>query len=181
LDKINPNYAFIPGWDKCCGDLYYFSGELEQADRATIALVEKMESYDCPKVVFGCPTCHCRFGAIIAEATDLPFEIQSFAQFVAENIRSLSLKALPSKTVTLHEACKSAFTGLDLTGPRDILNAIPGIDLKEMERHGKNAVCSGSGAVCFFPESFRTKLEDRLGEASGTDTDILVDVCHFCH
>ena len=181
LDRINPAYAFIPGLDNCCGDVHYFSGELEKASRATGALVEKIESYGCPKVVFWCPTCHCRFGAIFGEACEFSFQIQSFAQFVAENIASLPLKTLPPKTVTLHEACKSAFTGLDLTGPRDILNAIPGIELKEMERHGKKAVCCGSGAVAFFPESFQAKLEDRLAEAAETNTDILADVCHFCH
>ncbi len=83
--------------------------------------------------------------------------------------------------MTLHEACKAAFTGLDLTGARQILQKLPGVDLIEMPRHGERTVCCGSGAEAYFPSSFKSVRDDRLAEARQTGADVLVDVCHHCH
>ena len=94
---------------------------------------------------------------------------------------SIETKNKIQKTATLHEACKSAFTGVDLTGAREILQKLPGVDLVEMPRHGKNTVCCGSGAEDYFPNSFKTIRDDRLAEAAQTHADIFVDVCHHCH
>jgi Fe-S oxidoreductase len=107
--------------------------------------------------------------------------MMSFPQFLAQHMDALSWESKIEKTVTLHEACKSAFTGLDLTGARDVLQKLPGINLVEMPRHGKKTVCCGSGAEAFFPNSFKTIRDDRLAEARQTGADILVDVCHHCH
>jgi Fe-S oxidoreductase len=107
--------------------------------------------------------------------------MMSFPQFLAQNMDMLSFENKIEKTVTLHEACKAAFTGLDLTGAREVLHKLPGVDLVEMLRHGKKTVCCGSGAEAFFPNSFETVRDDRLAEASRSGADILVDVCHHCH
>jgi hypothetical protein len=107
--------------------------------------------------------------------------MMSFPQLLAQNMDMLSFKNKIEKTVTLHEACKVAFTGLDPTGAREVLHGLPGVNLIEMPRHGKGTVCCGSGAETFFPKSFETVRDDRLAEASQTGADILVDVCHHCH
>jgi Fe-S oxidoreductase len=105
----------------------------------------------------------------------------SFPQFLAKHLARLPFKQKLSKTVTLHEACKAAFTGVDLTGARDVLRQIPGIELREMPRHGEKTVCCGGGAMNFFPESFARFRDDRLREAAHTQAEVLADVCHFCH
>ena len=107
--------------------------------------------------------------------------MMSFPQFLAQNMDKLSFQNKIEKTVTLHEACKSAFTGLDLNGAREVLQRIPGADLIEMPRHGEKTVCCGSGAEAFFPNSFEAVRDDRLAEARQTGADVLVDVCHHCH
>ena len=58
--------------------------------------------------------------------------MMSFPQFLAQHMNRLPWESEIKKTVTLHEACKSAFTGLDLTGARDVLRKLPGINLVEM-------------------------------------------------
>jgi Fe-S oxidoreductase len=85
-----------------------------------------------------------------------------------------------SISVTLHEACKSAYTGLDLNGPRDVLQRLPGVKLIEMEHCGSDAICCGSGAACWFPDSCSQIRDSRLQEASETGAQMLVTVCHYC-
>ena len=54
-------------------------------------------------------------------ALDVPFQVLSFPQYLAENMNKLTLSDAAARTVTLHEPCKSAYTGLDRDGPREVL------------------------------------------------------------
>ena len=111
---------------------------------------------------------------------DVPFKILSFPQYLAANMSKLSLTMPTAKTVTLHEACKSACTGVDLDGPREVLRQLPGVALREMKHHGPDTLCCGSGAICWYPESCARIREERLQEAAQTGAERLVTVCHYC-
>jgi Fe-S oxidoreductase len=92
--------------------------------------------------------------------------MMSFPQFLGKHMDTLSFQNKISKTVTLHEACKSAFTGLDLTGARDVLQKLPGVDLVEMPRHGKKTVCCGSGAGLNAGENMELRMTGGLPRAN---------------
>jgi Fe-S oxidoreductase len=111
---------------------------------------------------------------------DIPFKILSFPQYLAANMHKLTLGRLVAGTITLHEACKSAYTGLDSDGARKVLRQLPGMTLREMAHHGPETICCGSGASCWFPESCTQIREKRLQEAANTRAERLVTVCHHC-
>ena len=111
---------------------------------------------------------------------EVPFKVLSLPQYLAENMNKLPLTRSSAGTVTLHEACKSAYTGVDLDGPRKVLRQLPGVALTEMKHHGPDTACCGSGAVCWFPESFSQVRKNRLEEAAQTGAWRLVTVCHYC-
>lgn len=67
--------------------------------------------------------------------------------------------------------CKSAYTGLDESGSRKTLKKIPGLELIEMPRHGKQTVCCGSWASAWFPEAASSMRNSRLQEAEDTKAD----------
>jgi len=109
---------------------------------------------------------------------DIPFQILSFPQYLAANMNRLTLSESAARTVTLQEACKSVYTGLDLNGPRDVLMQLPGIKLNKMEIRGS---CCGSWAIYCFPESSIKLRENRLNEAAQTGADLVATVCHYCN
>ena len=112
---------------------------------------------------------------------DIPFKIISFPEYLAANMKILPFTKAAAGTVTLHEACKSAFTGVDLDGPREVLRQLPGVTLRKMKHHGRETVCCGSGAICWFPESCALIRKERLQEAAQTGAARLVTVCHYCN
>jgi Fe-S oxidoreductase len=112
---------------------------------------------------------------------DIPFKILSFPQYLAANMNKLPLTSAAAGTVTLHEACKSAYTGVDCNGPREVLRQLPGVTLMEMKHHGRDALCCGSGAICWFPQSCARICKERLQEAAQTGAERLVTVCHYCN
>ncbi len=181
FDAIGDDWAFLPGLDYCCGDRHLFTGEIDAGAATAEALVEALARYRPETVVLWCPTCHCRFTQTIEPAMDLPFKVLSFPQYLAANMAKLPLNHAAGGTITLHEACKSAYTGVDLDGPRAVLRQLPGVSLVEMARHGRETACCGSGAICWFPESCDRIREERLAEAAQTGADRMVTVCHYCN
>jgi Fe-S oxidoreductase len=180
MDAVGDDYAFIPGLDHCCGDSFFFEGRIEDGAACAEALVAAIAAYRPEAVVLWCPTCQCRFAQTLSPALKIPFEVLSFPQYLAANMPKLPLGASAAGTVTLHEACKSAYTGIDRNGARHVLRQLPGVVLREMERHGPDAVCCGSGAACWYPQSSDRMRTERLEEAARTGAERLVTVCHYC-
>jgi heterodisulfide reductase subunit D len=181
MDAIGNDYAFLPGLDYCCGDSLLFVGEIEEGIKRAEELVSAIDGFQPEAVVFWCPTCQCRFDKSIVPAMDIPFKIVSFPQYLAANMSKLPLTRAAAGIVTLHEACKSAYTGVDRDGPREVLRQLPGVTLREMEHHGQETVCCGSGAICWFPESCAQIRKKRLQDAAQTGARRLVTVCHYCN
>ncbi|MGA3128133.1 MAG: (Fe-S)-binding protein [Candidatus Korobacteraceae bacterium] len=66
--------------------------------------------------------------------------------------------------------------------PRDVLKAIPGLKLVEMERIKEAAWCcgAGGGASQAYPEFSRWTATERIEEAKSTGADAIVSACPWC-
>ena len=66
--------------------------------------------------------------------------------------------------------------------PRNILNAIPGVDFVEMPRTRENAFCCGAGRGTkeAFPELALSSAQHRLEEVAEVGAEILVSACPWC-
>jgi Fe-S oxidoreductase len=66
--------------------------------------------------------------------------------------------------------------------PRDVLGAIPGLELVEMERTREAAWCCGAGGACreAYPEYSAWAASERISEAKATGADALVSACSRC-
>ena len=181
MDAIGDDYAFLPGLDNCCGDSFMFLGDIGDGGQQAELLVAAITNFRPEAVVLWCSTCLCRFDNSIVPAADVPFQVLSFPQYLAANMNKLTLSDAAAEAVTLHEPCKSAYTGLDRDGPREVLRQLPGVTLREMEHHGQDTICCGSGASCWFPESCAQIRKKRLQEAARTGAKRLVTVCHYCN
>jgi Fe-S oxidoreductase len=166
--------------DYCCGDSSFFLGDIDKGSKCAEDLVAAFSGFQPETVILWCPTCQCRFDRTITPAMDVPFQLLSFPQYVAGNMDKLRLSDAAAGTVTLHEPCKSAYTGVDREGARQVLCRLPGVTLREMKHHGEETMCCGSGAISWFPESCARLREDRLKEADQTGVERLVTVCHYC-
>ena len=66
--------------------------------------------------------------------------------------------------------------------PRNVLQAIPGIELVEMERNKEAAWCcgAGGGAREAYPKFSEWTAQERIEEAESTGADALVSACPWC-
>ena len=114
------------------------------------------------------------------------FETQHISQFLWSLIdtgRIGSLQAKPQR-VTFHDPCLLGRHNGEYEAPRRILSAIAGINLLEMPRNGKNALCCGGGGANFFTDMLgggeRSPARIRVREAVATGADVLATACPTC-
>ncbi|MHB8894606.1 MAG: (Fe-S)-binding protein [Candidatus Geothermincolia bacterium] len=116
------------------------------------------------------------------KAADL--EVVSFAEMAAKLIKDGKLK--PSKDVkakvAYHDPCRLGRRQGVFEEPREVLAAIPGLELVEFERARKNALCCGGGGSVFFwePEFALWTTKERLFEAEHVGAEAIVTTCPLC-
>ena len=66
--------------------------------------------------------------------------------------------------------------------PRDVLAAIPGLELVEMDRNREAAWCCGAGGACreAYPEYSAWAASERIVEAEATGAEAIVSACSRC-
>jgi Fe-S oxidoreductase len=116
----------------------------------------------------------------------LPFEVMAISEYVGREIRAGRLKVRPigkQKKVTYQDPCKIGRQGGVFDEPRAALAAL-GVDLREMESHGKTQYCCGGGAGVFLIDASeplrRRTFEIKQHQVDDTGADTLVTTCNTC-
>jgi len=145
--------------------------------------VETMNGYGVKKIITNCPHA---FNTLSHEYPDFggDYEVVHGTQLVARLVRTGKIKLSGAVDLDLayHDPCYLGRTNGEYDAPRFLLNAIPGLKMREAELSHDRAMCCGAGGG-------RMWLEENLGErinqtrfeqleASGT-ADVAV-ACPYC-
>ena len=85
-------------------------------------------------------------------------------------------------SVTFHDSCYMARYNGVIAAPRDVLGSVPGVELREMEKSGKNTFCCGAGGGRMWMEETRgTRINaERTRQALETGAETVATSCPFC-
>ena len=143
-----------------------------------------MNQYDFGKVVTHCPHCLHTIGKEYAKFEDGEFETVHHTQLLAELLKDGKL--VPEKKVeqkmTYHDPCYLGRHDGEYDAPREILNAIEGIELTEMERTKDTALCCGMGGGNMWyelPEGDHL-AKNRLEDIGKVNPEKLATACSYC-
>jgi len=111
-------------------------------------------------------------------------EIKHYTEYLSELMdqEKIFFKGEVNKKVTFHDPCYLGKHNDLIEAPRKILRNIPGVELVEMRRAGKNSLCCGGGGGRMwadFEEKFHL-AEVRVLEALETGAQVLATACPFC-
>ena len=87
-----------------------------------------------------------------------------------------------NETITYHDPCYLGRYNDVYDAPREILAAIPGLNVREMPRSREKSLCCGGGGGGLFNEVHGEKRinEMRLEEAVATGAEKVAAACPFC-
>jgi Fe-S oxidoreductase len=137
------------------------------------------------------PECGHAYPALRWEAPNdfgepLPFDVMAISEYIGREIRAGRLKVRPlavPKKVTYQDPCKLGRHGGVFEEPRAALQAL-GVELREMESHGKTQYCCGGGGGVFLIDAAeplrRRTFEIKQHQVEATGADSLVTTCNTC-
>ena len=91
-------------------------------------------------------------------------------------------RAEHGQRVTVHDACYLARYDGVIAAPRDVLGAVGGLELREMDKSGKDTFCCGAGGGRMWMEENRgTRINaERTRQALETGAETVATSCPFC-
>lgn len=179
LNDIEINYAVLGREEGCCGNDVRRVGEEGLFQVLMEENMQTFEKYGVKRILTTSPHCYNTFKNEY-EGYDVKFVLEILYDAIKSG--KLQLKHPINKRVTFHDPCYlGRYNGIyDL--PRDILRAIPGIELVEMPRNRERSFCCGAGGgnlVREYPGEDRPN-NIRAREAASTGAEILAVACPFC-
>jgi Fe-S oxidoreductase/nitrate reductase gamma subunit len=183
LNEAGVKFAILGSEETCNGDSARRMGNEYLFQTLAQQNIETMNGYGVRKIVTNCPHClNClkneypQFGGRyeVIHGTEL------VARLVAEGRLRLE-KELP-ESVTFHDPCYLGRYNEIYEAPREILAAIPGLKIKEMEHSREKGLCCGAGGGRMWMEE---KLGERINqtrmrEIAAMGTDKVAVSCPFC-
>jgi heterodisulfide reductase subunit D len=177
--------AYMGEDEWCCGVPQLGDGNLELAEEIMMHNIKALKEAGCKKIITSCAGC---FHALKSEypeiAGEMPFEVLHTSEVIADLIKNGKLEfnqEVPG-VVTFHDPCHLGRHEGVYEAPREILEAIPGLEMVEMKYNKETAMCCGGGSIVsnVYPELTADIASDRIKEAKETGAEMIVSACPSC-
>lgn len=174
LEAAGINFAILKD-EGCCGNDVRAVGEEGLFEMLKEENMAVFKEYGVEKLIVSSPHCYNAFKEYGVEV----YHVSEIFKRAIEDAR-LRFRKVVEQRVTYHDPCYLGRYNGVYDAPREVLKAIPGIELVEMPRNRENALCCGAGGGNIVRDvEFRPSLK-RIDEAEMVAADILAVSCPFC-
>lgn len=186
LNAAGINAGHLGPDEKCCGLVPGHDGNTAILESIASRNMEAFKKSGVKRLIVSCAHCYktlkVDYRLIFG---DLPFEVVHVAELFSQLIDQKKIKLIkpPVKKITYHDPCFLGRYFHVVDEPRKIFYSIPGLEVAEMERHGKWSYCCGSGtkitSAC-YPEFTAAISNERLEEGKAAAKTV-VTACSTCY
>ena len=169
--------------EKCCGDPARRIGNEYLFRELACRNIEILNRYGVRKIITYCPHCYNTL------KNEYPlfgghFVVFHYSEYLAELLRQgrLKIKRPVERVVTIQDPCYLGRINGIYDAPREILQSIPGVELKEMDRsREKSLCCGGGGGRMWMHEHLGQRINNlRAREAIKTGAEVVATGCPYC-
>jgi glycolate oxidase len=180
------DFAVLGKDEPCCGSVQRNIGDIDLARALMEENIRLFNSIGCKTIVTLCAGCYKMLKKEYKQAEiDLEPQVYHLVEFVSRLIRDarLPFSAEQPLRVGYHDPCHLGRQMGVFAPPREILSALPGIELVERAATKENTLCCGAGGgLRLFQDG---SLAGEIGaavlkEVQASGADALVSACPFC-
>lgn len=183
LGRAGIEVTLLGNDEVCCGDLAVRAGRPELAERLAAKNLAAFERAGAGAIVTSSPHCRQAFRGWYGEEGAAP-EARHVCEVLAGALARGELRCegeLPVRAA-FHDPCYLGRHAGVYEPPRELLRAVPGLELVELPRSREDALCCGGGGGGAFretaPEERHALL--RVDEAREAKVEVLVTACPLC-
>lgn len=186
MQKAGVKFAILGTEEKCCGDSARRLGNEYLYWMMAAEQIETMNGYGIKKIVTACPHC---YNTLKNEYPQYGgnFEVIHHTELIADLLKSgkLRLSKPINQTLTYHDSCFLGRHNDVYNEPRQILAAMPGVNLVEMDRNREKGFCCGAGGGRMWLEEHVGEGQKRINiarteQALDKKPDCIAVNCPFC-
>jgi Fe-S oxidoreductase len=183
LKKAGVDFAILGAEEPCNGEAARRLGNEYLFQTMAQTCIEIFNNYKVKKIITNCPHCYNTF------KNEYPqfggnYEVIHGTELVAKLLAEgrIRLKGNGARAVTYHDSCYLGRYNEIFDDPRRILQSIPGVTLREMERARHFGMCCGAGGGRMWMEEDPKQRVNtlRVDQALETKPDVVAVACPFC-
>jgi len=185
LERAGESFTMLGGDEWCCGFPLEIAGMGHEVPALARHNVEAVRALGARRLVATCPSCYHTWAHEYPRLLDEPlgFEVLHSTELLVELVQQgkIKLNRLEQK-VTYHDPCDLGRTSGIYDAPRQILQAIPGIEFVEMADNRDMSLCCGGGGDAEMADAELTAAvaRRRIQQAQDTGAQVVVSACQQC-
>ena len=178
MKKLMINVGYVPK-EVCCGLFSHWAGDDKGFHESIKKNYDMFKEAGIDHIITGCGGC---FGTLAEHyphvIKDFDIKIHHNVEVIADMVRNgvLTFKGLDKK-YTFHDSCHLGRALGIYEPPREIIRAIPGLELIEMAGHKETSNCCGGFLTVLDPDLSESVGKMRIAEAVELDVDGIITTC----
>ncbi len=184
LHSLGIDFGILGVEEKCTCDSQRLAGERGLFEEFAEQNIKTLRKYKFNKIMVTDPH------ALNAFRKEYPkfdgnFDVMHYTTFLAPLMNQLKFSKTLNLKVTFHDPCYLGRHNGEYEAPRNMLKAIPGVQLTEMGRCRENSYCCGGGGGGMWLDGFMADhvterlSERRVREAVETGAEVLAVCCPY--
>jgi Fe-S oxidoreductase len=183
LNAAGVSFSILGTEETCNGDSARRMGNEYLFQMLAQQNIETLNGYGVKKIVTNCPHC---FNCLKNEYAPLggKYEVMHGSELVSRLIAEgrVRMETPIARTISFHDPCYLGRYNGVYDAPRQILESIPGLTLKELPRSRERGLCCGAGGGrMWMEEKLGSRINQaRMKEIAEAGTDSVGVSCPFC-
>ena len=183
LQRAGVEFGILGDRESCCGESIRKTGAESVFRELARENIKSFIDHGVKRILVSSPHC---FHTLKNEYPEfmVHFEVVHITQLLCELLRAgrLQLTKPYGKRVTYHDPCYLGRHNGVFDEPRELLRAVPGLDLVEMQSARHDSLCCGGGGGRIWMDTPRgERFSDlRLGQADEVKAEVLATSCPYC-